>query len=139
MSIFKTISLAQTRKIGQAIGQQLKAGDVVALTGELGAGKTTLVKGIAHGLGVKKADETVSSPTFTLIHEYAGREKVYHLDWYRLARVEGEDAFLAEECMRSGGVCLIEWAERGRNLLPAKHLKITMKHAGPSSRQIEVK
>ena len=134
---FLSHSAAETRKIGEKIGRSLRSGDVVALSGELGAGKTTLVKGIAKGLGVPSGEE-VSSPTFVLIHEYQGREKIYHLDWYRLKKVEGEDRFLAEECFAGDAVTLVEWPERAKNLLPRKHLEVRLKHVSDKERRLDV-
>ena len=134
---FLSRSAAETKKIGEKIGRSLRAGDVVALSGELGAGKTTLVKGIAKGLGVP-ATEEISSPTFVLIHEYQGREKIYHLDWYRLEKVEGEDRFLVEECFADNAVTLVEWPERAKNLLPRKHLEVRLKHVSEKERRLEV-
>lgn len=135
--IFESASAAETSRFGEKIGKLLKAGDIVALEGELGAGKTTLVKGIARGLGIKP--ETVVSPTFILIGEYEGREKVFHLDWYRLDRVEGADARLASECFDSQAVTLVEWASRGVQWLPAERLDVKIRHAGEDRRSISVK
>jgi len=136
-SSFKSNSPAETKKIGQKIGKELKAGDVVALVGKLGAGKTTIAKGIARGLGVPD-EEDVLSPSFVLIHEYEGREKIYHMDWYRLQSVEGSDEMLAEECFNSDGVTLVEWAERGRDIFPRDHIRIELEHKGPTVRLIKV-
>ena len=129
-----TRSAAQTKKVGRVLGKFLRSGDVVALRGELGAGKTTLVKGIAKGLGVPD-ERAVASPTFVLMHEYAGRESVHHLDWYRLSAVRGADAELAEECFAEG-VTLIEWPERGRALLPRDAWQVRILHRGPSTRRL---
>ena len=137
MIIFHSHSPTQTRKIGENIGHLLKAGDVVALTGDLGTGKTTLVKGIAKGLGVRD-EEKVLSPSFVLIHEYDGHKKIYHIDWYRLEHVEGADARLAEECFSQEAVTLIEWAERGKDFLPKEHIEIRLEHKSPEERVIKV-
>lgn len=134
--IFESFSAAETARFGEKIGKLLRAGDVVALDGELGAGKTTLVKGIARGLGIKP--EAVVSPTFVLIGEYEGREKVFHLDWYRLDRVEDADARLASECFDAPAVTLVEWASRGVEWLPAERLNLAIGHAGPDRRSISV-
>jgi tRNA threonylcarbamoyladenosine biosynthesis protein TsaE len=133
---FESASVAETLCFGEKIGKLLKAGDVVALDGELGAGKTTFVKGIARGLGIKP--EVVVSPTFVLIGEYEGREKVFHLDWYRLDRVEGADARLASECFDSQAVTLVEWASRGVEWLPAERLNVAIRHSGADRRSISV-
>ena len=134
---FLSHSEAETKKFGRKIGKLLKAGDVVAFSGELGAGKTTLIKGIARGLGVE--DETeVLSPSCVLIHESQGREKVYHIDWYRLKTVEGPDEELARECFNSNAVTLVEWAGRGKDILPGDCIEIRLEHKGPKSRMIAV-
>jgi tRNA threonylcarbamoyl adenosine modification protein YjeE len=130
-------SEAETKKIGALFARRLRAGDVVALYGELGAGKTTLVKGIARGLGVKSGTQ-VLSPTFVVIHEYAGRLNVHHLDWYRLKKVEGVDEALALECFDSQGVVLVEWPQRGEKLLPENTIRIKICHKGPTTRLMEV-
>ena len=119
-------SAAMTRRLGKKIGGFLAAGDVVSLDGELGAGKTTLAKGIAEGLGVNAA--RVVSPTFVLVNEYIGRTRIYHIDWYRLDRVEGCDRDLALECFGSDAVTLIEWPARGRDLLPDGVLAVKIQH-----------
>lgn len=127
-------SAAQTKKIGARIGRALKTGDVVALTGDLGAGKTTLVKGIAAGLGVKEKD--VASPTFVLIHEYEGRKKIYHIDWYRLKEISSTDRLLAEDCFNADAITLVEWADRALDLLPKHAIRVELKHKGESERLI---
>lgn len=136
MLIFESRSALETRRIGRGIGKRLKAGDVVAIRGPLGAGKTTLVKGVAEGLGFD--GERVSSPTFTLIHEYTGRKKIYHIDWYRLRSVKGADALAASECFSAQAVSLVEWAERGRNLLPKERLDVTLSHRGQDRRSLRI-
>ena len=133
--MLRSDSPQKTKRIGSLLGKSLPSGAVVALRGKLGAGKTTMVKGLAKGLGVK-SEKIVSSPTFVLIHEYEGRRKVYHLDWYRLRRVEGADEAMAEECFASGGVTLVEWPERGRSLLPPDSFSIQLSHRGPRLRAI---
>ncbi len=133
---WKSGSEAETRKIGRLIASNLSAGDVVALYGDLGAGKTTLVKGIAEGLGVQP--DEVSSPTYVVIHEYEGRMKVYHLDWYRLERIEKADAAMAEECFDSEGVTLVEWPERSEKLLPPGSVRVRLSHAGEGKRIIRI-
>jgi tRNA threonylcarbamoyladenosine biosynthesis protein TsaE len=120
---FHSRSPGGTERLGEKIGKVLEPGMVIALIGELGAGKTTLTKGIARGLGVTGL---VHSPTFTLIHEHAGRLPVYHFDLYRLESPReleevGYDGYLYGE-----GVCIIEWAEKALTLLPPDHLEITI-------------
>ncbi len=130
-------SPSETKRIGLRIGRRLGAGDVVALHGPLGSGKTTLVKGIARGLGHRR-EKDVLSPTFVVIHEYAGREKIFHLDWYRLSSVRGVDRELAEECFSASAVTLVEWPERGRSILPKDRIEVTLGHCGGDSRSIHI-
>ena len=106
----------ETRKFGKKLADKLKRGDVLALVGDLGTGKTTLTKAIAAGLGVT---ETVTSPTFTIVKEYnSGRIPMFHFDVYRLK--SGEELFTvgAEEYFDAGGVCIIEWADKIAEILP---------------------
>ena len=126
-----------TKQIGRKIGLLLRNGDVVALFGGLGTGKTTLVKGIAKGIGLKKESQLVS-PTFVLIHEYKGRHKIFHMDWYRLESLKGFDRALAEECFNSQAITLIEWADRGKKTLPKEYLRIDLEHGGPRVRRIRL-
>lgn len=131
-------SAEETKKIGRELGKLLRAGDVVALVGELGSGKTTLVKGMAQGLEVPSGGEKVLSPSFVLVHEYQGREKLYHLDWYRLSSVRGVDAGLSEECFDSEAVTVVEWADRGKEILPPERLEIRLEHHGEESRMLRI-
>ncbi len=135
---FQSHSASETKKIARDLGRRLNSGDVVALRGELGAGKTTFAKGLAKALGVRSENE-VASPTFVVIHEYEGRLPLYHLDWYRLKKVEGADRNLAEECFAGGGVTLVEWPERGTKLLPKQRIEVNLLHAGANARAIEIK
>lgn len=132
-----SISAAQTRQIGRQIGKQLRPGQVVAVSGNLGAGKTTLIQGIVKGLG---SPRMASSPTFTLIHEYEGRVRIYHLDWYRLGEVSGTDRALALECLdNSEAVTLIEWPERGKNFLPPDAIRIRLTSPDARRRKISLR
>ncbi len=131
---FETTSPAETVEWGRRLGRCLRRGDVVALSGPLGAGKTTLVGGIAEGLGAPPSSAT--SPTFALIHEYEGRERIFHIDWYRLENVSGTDRRLAEECFSSDAVTLVEWPEKGKNVLPREHIRVVLEHAGEGRRRI---
>jgi tRNA threonylcarbamoyladenosine biosynthesis protein TsaE len=110
-------SAEETFAAGKAEGARAQAGDVLGLAGDLGAGKTQWVKGLAAGLG---ADAVVTSPTFTLIHEYAGgRLPIYHVDCYRLERAEELLAIGIEEYMDGRGVVVIEWADKFAEWMPA--------------------
>ena len=113
-----------TRAIGRAIASLLRAGDVVALGGELGAGKTTLVQGAAAALGVS---EPVLSPTFTLVREYRGSLPVYHLDVYRLTRLQDVLDLGFEEMTDAGGVTFVEWGDAIEALLPESHFVISLR------------
>ena len=130
-------SEAQTESIGQAVGLAVQPGDVLALVGDLGAGKTCLTRGIARGLSI---DEPVTSPTFILVAEYATQRgfPLYHADCYRLgnAAVEAQDIGL-DELMRDDGVCVIEWADRIQPLLPPDHLLITLTATEETERRLD--
>ncbi|HZY88836.1 MAG TPA: tRNA (adenosine(37)-N6)-threonylcarbamoyltransferase complex ATPase subunit type 1 TsaE [Gemmataceae bacterium] len=129
--------LAATQAFGRRLGGLLFPGAVVALVGQLGAGKTHLVRAVAEGLGVSDG-RTVSSPTFVLIQEYPSRLPVYHFDAYRL-RGAAEFAELgAHEYFDGDGVCLVEWADRVRDCLPPEHLRITLSVTGETSRRADV-
>ena len=111
---YTTHSAAETIALGQRIGEALKGGEVIALIGNLGTGKTHLIKGIAHGLGVE-ADDLVTSPTFVLVNEYfarGGAMQVYHIDAYRLESAAEFEALGVEEYSRPDSVVLVEWADR---------------------------
>ena len=125
-----------TLELGRALGRLLKPGDLVALGGPLGAGKTQFVKGLAVGLGVPD-DEPVTSPTFVLVREYVGRLRLYHLDAYRLA---GADELLAlgldEMLADPGAVVAVEWADRVADALPAAAWLVDLEHAGEQTRDV---
>ena len=114
-------NLEETREFGEKLAKLLKAGDVICLNGDLGAGKTTLSKSIGQSLGVK---EYITSPTFTLINEYEGRIPLYHFDVYRLNSYEELEDLGAEEYFYGNGVCLIEWAENIIDDLPQERLEV---------------
>jgi tRNA threonylcarbamoyladenosine biosynthesis protein TsaE len=134
---FQTHSPEETRTIGQQIGETLKAGDVIALIGDLGAGKTCLTQGLARGIGIA-SQEVVNSPSYTLINEYAGELPIFHIDLYRLQH-HGEIVDLGlEEYLEGNGICIIEWADRMSNLLPANYIQVTMTWVDESTRRIEL-
>ena len=116
-----TESAAETIELGRNFGELLKPGDVVALTGDLAAGKTTLIKGICDALGV---NQDVASPTFTLINEYEGEVPVYHMDCYRENSISGWIDIGVEEYFYSDGIAIVEWAEMIKEILPPKSIKI---------------
>ena len=116
--MFISQSVAETVAYGGRRAQSLHAGDVLALAGDLGSGKTQFVKGLVAGLG---SDDEVTSPTFTLIHEYtSGRLPVYHLDFYRLNHRDELRQLGLEDYFNGEGVCVIEWADRFPEILPAR-------------------
>lgn len=125
--------LAATRRLGLRLGELAAPGDIITLVGDLGAGKTTLTQAIGEGLAVP-ADHDITSPTFSLLHEYPGRLPLYHMDFYRL---QGEDEVVelgVEEYLESTGLCVIEWPDRLGTLLPAERLQLELVHSGPASR-----
>lgn len=126
-------SAAATRALGADLGAAASAGDVVALVGPLGAGKTELARGIARGLAV---EERVASPTFILVAEHAGRVPLFHVDCYRLAGPADALAAGVLDERSLEGVTVIEWAERLGGALPAGHLEITIDGAGDEPRSL---
>jgi tRNA threonylcarbamoyladenosine biosynthesis protein TsaE len=116
-----------TRAAGRALAPLLRAGDALALTGELGAGKTTFVQGIAAGLGYTGQ---VASPTFTLVREYRGRLPIHHVDVYRLDRVQDVLDLGLDEAIAEGGILLVEWGDVVEGLLPTEHLLVTLTYGG---------
>jgi tRNA threonylcarbamoyladenosine biosynthesis protein TsaE len=131
-----TRSLEETLRFGERLGRELQRGDVIALFGELGAGKTALVKGIARGLDVT---QEVTSPTFTLVHEYTGgRLPLFHIDLYRLDNVEQALAIGIEEYLNGTGATAIEWSEKIESLLPATAIRVHITASDDNVRRIEV-
>lgn len=131
-------SAVETLRLGKRLGKALPGAGVLLLEGDLGAGKTTLAKGVAASQGVPSGE--VTSPTFVLINEYDGRSrKVYHIDWYRLERVEGNDLDLSEECFADeAALSIVEWPQRGRSLLPREYVRVKLKHQGGDRRRVEI-
>jgi len=135
--ILFTKSSAETKGLGKRIGKLLLPGDTVALTGELGSGKTVLTKGIARGLGIK--GNPVRSPSFVLIKEYPGKVPLFHFDLYRLKKPEELNTIGYEEYFSGKGVVVIEWAEKAKNFLPEKYLKVELLIINKNKRKISVK
>ena len=121
--------------MGRLIGEILERGDVVALIGELGSGKTCLTQGLAKGLGVEE-NVPVVSPTFTLINEYPGKIPLIHLDVYRLSGPRDLEDMGYEEYFEGGGIIVIEWAEKIRDILPAKTLFVSMRYIDENTREM---
>lgn len=135
MNKIVSTSVEQTEALGETIGALLKAGDVLALDGDLGAGKTAITRGIARGMGL--SDAYVCSPTFTIVNEYPGELTMYHFDTYRLG---GSEDFLdsgLDEYFYSEGVCVIEWSKVIDDLLPENTTRIVITGNG-DSRIIEI-
>jgi tRNA threonylcarbamoyladenosine biosynthesis protein TsaE len=125
--VYRTASEDETIALGRTIASELARPCTVLLSGDLGAGKTTLTKGIVEGLGVARQDE-VSSPTFTLIHEYGG--DVYHIDLYRLETPQQLMTLGIEELLERNGILLVEWGERFPHLWPDDRVEITIRTNG---------
>lgn len=131
-----TRSAAETQALGRALMDLLPHGALIALYGDLGAGKTCLVRGMAEAVGMM---ERVTSPTFTLVHEYRGDRTLYHLDLYRLTSPEQVLHLGYEDLFDPGdGLCVVEWAERAEGMLPERRVDIRLTHEGGDARRIEV-
>lgn len=113
----------QTQLLGSALGELARSGDVFLLVGELGAGKTCLVQGIAHGLAVK---EHAFSPSFVILREYHGRLPLYHIDLYRLERISEVADLGLEDYLYGDGVCVVEWADRGTGIVPHEGMHVSL-------------
>jgi tRNA threonylcarbamoyladenosine biosynthesis protein TsaE len=134
--VIDTHSETETDHWGGQLAQALEPGLVVALMGNLGAGKTRLVKAVARGGGIEPGD--VTSPTFVLVQEYEGIWPLYHFDTYRLANPAGFADLGIDEYFAGEGVCLVEWADRVAPLLPPDHLRIEIETTGTHSRRFLV-
>lgn len=127
-------SVGETRRLGALLGKLLRGDELICLEGELGTGKTSLIQGIGQGQGIT---QPITSPTFTLVNEYQGRKATfYHVDLYRLRRADeivqaGIDAYFYDD-----GICVIEWAEKARGILPSQRLHITLEHRDGNERYI---
>jgi len=135
--VFQTKSTSETIRIGKSIGSLLMSGDVVALVGELGTGKTQFIKGLATGVGVGKPTY-ISSPSFTLINEYAGKVPFYHIDLFRLKSEREAEELGLEEYFQGGGITAIEWADKMPSFLPQEMLWIHIRYTGKHTRSFEI-
>lgn len=135
--MFISNSREETMKIGEDLAKKLKRGDFIAMTGDLGSGKTVLTKGIAKGLGVKNA-RYVNSPTFVIIKQYKGKLPLYHFDLYRLSSPSMLDEENFEEYFYGRGVTVIEWAEKIAELLPKRRWEVKLKVSGENKRRIKI-
>jgi len=135
--VFRTASEEETIALGERLARTLPRGATVLLIGNLGAGKTTLAKGIVQGLGAAPAEE-VSSPTFTLVHEYGSPPAVYHVDLYRLDNARDAATLGLDELFDSPALVLVEWGERFPALMPPDHLEIRLLALADNEREIEL-
>ena len=128
----------ETIETGRKIGEQLRGGEVLAVCGELGSGKTHLIKGISAGAGAGDGKE-VNSPTFVIVNEYSGRLDIYHIDAYRLDSVEEFEMTGFDDYCRSDSVVMIEWADKIESALGGvNYIRIELSHSGPSKRSIHI-
>lgn len=133
----ETRSAEETRGLGERLGKTLKQGDVLALRGELGAGKTVLVQGLARGLGADPG-VLVTSPTFVILHEYPGRTPLYHFDFYRLAAEKEALDLGLDEYLEGEGVAAVEWADKFPALFGPQTLWVDFQMTGENSRRLEL-
>lgn len=135
---FTTHSADETTELGRKLAAELKPGSVVLLRGDLGAGKTTLVKGIAEGFHAAEA-EAVTSPTFTLIHEYRGPEvTLFHIDLYRIDTQRQLDTLALDDLMEPNTILLIEWGEKFPRFARERDVEIAIEHKGGDERLIKI-
>lgn len=126
----------ETQNLGVSIGQLARPGDIILLVGNLGAGKTCLTQGIAWGLG---SQEYAMSPSFMLVRELYGRMPLYHIDLYRLDHLEEIAELGLDEYFYGHGVSVVEWAEKGWDVLPEEHLLIEISHLSDTERRLQLK
>ncbi|HEY2745561.1 MAG TPA: tRNA (adenosine(37)-N6)-threonylcarbamoyltransferase complex ATPase subunit type 1 TsaE [Polyangia bacterium] len=135
MSEFVTHDADETRALGERLGRTLAAGATVALVGELGAGKTAFVQGLARGLGIAG---TISSPTFTIVKEHDGPIPLFHVDFYRLEDARELAAIGFDDYFERGGVVVVEWADRFFGALPADRIEVRIEIAGADERRVRI-
>ena len=132
---FVVRSEAETEALGERLGKQLKSGTVVALSGNLGSGKTVFVRGIAKGLNL---NARVISPTYTIVNEYPGEIPLFHFDMYRLHSADELFDIGWEDYLERGGVCAVEWSENIQDALSEKDIRVMITRADETSRIIEI-
>ncbi|MBM3934785.1 MAG: tRNA (adenosine(37)-N6)-threonylcarbamoyltransferase complex ATPase subunit type 1 TsaE [SAR202 cluster bacterium] len=123
----------ETQRLGEILGAGARPGDIFLLTGRLGAGKTALTQGIVRGTG---SPDIARSPTFVLVTEYAGRLPVYHMDLYRLGSAMDVLDIGVEEYLNGDGLCVIEWADKAKNVFPQEHLSIAIDYISDTVRRV---
>lgn len=136
MKVFITKSEGETKRLGRKIGENLSPGDVIALVGELGSGKTILVKGIGLGLGI--SEKFINSPSFVLIKEYPARINLYHFDLYRLENLEEIETLGWEDYLSKRGILIIEWADKMKKILPKEYLLIEIDILDERKRKVKL-
>lgn len=129
-------SAEETFRLGALLGKGATGGEVIGLSGPLGAGKTEFVKGLAKGLDV--TDAYVSSPTFILVHPHEGRLPLYHIDLYRLEKESEVEGIGLEEYLEGDGVAAVEWAERGLRFFPQERLMVSLDYRGGDHRELRL-
>lgn len=138
MKAFTTHSAEETTELGRKLAPEIRHGSVVLLRGDLGAGKTTLIKGIAEGFHAAEAED-VTSPTFTLIHEYrTAKVTLYHIDLYRIDTQRELDTLALDDLMEPHSVMLIEWGEKFERFRKERDLEIAIEHKGGDERRVVV-
>ncbi len=131
-----THSPEETQQVGRRLGELARVGDVVLLVGDLGTGKTCLTQGIARGLGI---DDYVLSPSFVIVRELHGRLPLFHVDLYRLDRVEETQDLGLDDYLYDGGISVIEWAEKALGLMPPEHLRIDLAYVSDAERKLSLR
>lgn len=132
----RTHSPEETRELAEKLSRQLKAGDVLLLLGDLGAGKSEFTRGLAQGLGIQG---TVASPSFTILNVYEdGRVPLYHFDWYRLNSAEELYEMGMDEYLGGDGIAVVEWPSQCPEAIPADYLEISLTPMGESEREITI-
>lgn len=133
---YRTQSAAETEALGEKLARRLQGGEVIAFTGDLGAGKTAFTRGLARGLGIT---DRVTSPTFTIVNEYeGGRLPLFHFDMYRLSCSDELYDIGWEDYLARGGVCAVEWSEIVEDALEADTIRVDIKNQGGDSRSITI-
>ena len=133
--VYTTSNEKETVAVGMEFASKLVPGDVVALRGYLGAGKTAFTRGVAAGLGL---DARVSSPTFTIVNEYLGKTPLFHFDLYRLGSSDELFEIGWEDYLERGGVCMVEWSENANDAMPKETIYVNIEKTGEETREITV-
>ena len=137
-TVFTSHSDQETIEFARKFAKSVKPGSVLAMEGDLGAGKTTFIKGLALGLGLKRKDE-VKSPTFVIMHVYEASVPIYHFDLYRLDDEKDFQAIGLDEFAHDPhSICCIEWADKAKAWLPDATHRVSLRHGGPTTRMIEI-